>query len=113
MWDARHSRQRCMPWHDPHGYGRRDDRWRSGRRVGQDAEDLGPYGADGAPGRDCRCRPVALQRCRQLCYRPVDLSRWRLRDALAMTELQIPDELGTVAALIARIQAHEMPFNFS
>jgi NAD(P)-dependent dehydrogenase (short-subunit alcohol dehydrogenase family) len=41
-----------------------------------------PDEAIGTARGDCECRPVALQRCRQLHYRAVHLSRWRLCDAL-------------------------------
>ncbi len=80
--NARHSRQRRLPRHDPDAHVRQDDSRRTGTGAGQDAQHLRPHEATGAPRGDCRRGLVALQRRGQLHHRPVDFGRRWLRDAL-------------------------------
>ena len=65
----------------------------SDRHVPRAGRDSGLEGAKGhlrsdemiaKAGEDCGCRPVALQRCLQPRYRPGDLGRRRLRNALEL-----------------------------
>src|SRR5438270_1974264 len=68
---------------DPNADERQDGSRRSGRSTEDDARDLCADAARRSSRRDCQYGALLVQRSCELHHRPVDLGRWRIRDALS------------------------------
>ena len=78
---AWHPYQRSMPWPYLDADGRPDGCGRSGRCSQGNGEERA-HGTGRPPRGDCKCRSVAVQRCRQLRDGPINLGGRRFRHAL-------------------------------